>query len=97
MAGRRPNTPTGTTVKSTADTRSQAAGHFAPVSTTVPGFGGGKLMESGNGEPVERGYAISRRSSFGIEDTWELRASLAPGPKPSIAKTCTSRITVIWR
>lgn len=39
------------------------------------------LIESGKDEPVERGYAISRRSSFGVEDTWEVAGLAGTGSK----------------
>lgn len=39
------------------------------------------LIESGKYEPVERGYAISRRSSFGVEDTWEVAGLAGTGSK----------------
>ncbi|PPR12058.1 MAG: Flavin-dependent monooxygenase, oxygenase subunit HsaA [Alphaproteobacteria bacterium MarineAlpha11_Bin1] len=39
------------------------------------------LIENGKDESVQRGYAVSRRSSFGIEDTWEVAGLAGTGSK----------------
>ena len=75
-------TPTGTAVKVDGGYKISGSWAFCSGLDNCPWvLVAVNLIEDGKDEPSQRGYAVSRRRNFGIEDTWEVAGLAGTGSK----------------
>lgn len=75
-------TPTGTATKIDGGYRISGSWGFCSGLDNCPWvLVAVNVVENGTDAPVERGYAISRRSTFQIEDTWQVAGLAGTGSK----------------